>query len=226
MRSVSRCGLSRIAGLRAAAVGGAWLVSALPADAQYPVTESFRNAEAPNWTMVTPARLTAAAPANDAVGQGWLRLTDAVDGQGGYAYFNLPIPASQGMHIEFEYAMYGSTSPSGGEGFTFFMFDDATSFDIGSFGGSNPLDTPTVVRLSLLFPDGRAPVTADYPVAAQSRLTIAVAQWHPETANSSFGAVIEQLGEPTGVIVESAVYSDSGGARWAAGRGGVASPIP
>jgi hypothetical protein len=53
-----------------------------------------------------------------------------------------------------------------------------------------------------------------------------VAWWHLETANSSFGAVLEQLGEPTGIIVESAVYQDNDGAEWAAGRGGVATPIP
>ena len=33
---------------------------------------------------------------------------------------------------------------------------------------------------------------------------------------------IEQLGDPTGIIVESAVYRDSGGVVWAAGRGGTA----
>ena len=91
---------------------------------------------------------------------------------------------------------------------------------------ANPGAAPTSIRLTLLFPDGRAPVTADYEVAAQSRFTIAVGLWHPETANSSFGAVVEQLGDPTGIIVESAVYHDSGGVVWAAGGGGMASPIP
>jgi hypothetical protein len=91
---------------------------------------------------------------------------------------------------------------------------------------ANPGDTPTTVRITLLFDDGRLPVIADYPVAARSRFTIAVVEWHPETADSSFGAVIEQLGEPTGIIVESAVYQDSGGVVWAAGRGGMAAPIP
>ena len=80
--------------------------------------------------------------------------------------------------------------------------------------------------MTLLFNDGRPTVTADYPIAARSRFTIAVGEWHPQTADSSFGAVIEQLGEPTGIIVESAVYQDSGGVVWAAGRGGMATPIP
>jgi len=90
-------------------------------------------------------------------------------------------------------------------------------------------DTVTLTWLgvsTLLFDDGRPAVTADYPVAARSRFTIAVGDWHPETAGSSFGAVIEQLGEPTGIVVESAVYHDSGGAAWAAGRGGIATPMP
>ena len=91
---------------------------------------------------------------------------------------------------------------------------------------ANPGAASTTIRLTLMFPDGRAPVTAEYEVAAQSRFTIAVGLWHPETANSSFGALVEQLGEPTGIIVESAVYHDSGGVVWAAGAGGMASPIP
>ena len=91
---------------------------------------------------------------------------------------------------------------------------------------ANPTETSTTIRMTLLFDDGRPAVIAEYPVAAQSRFTIAVGQWHPETANASFGAVIEQLGEPTGIIVESAVYQDSGGVVWAAGRGGMAAPIP
>lgn len=91
---------------------------------------------------------------------------------------------------------------------------------------ANPSTTPVTVRMTLLFDDGRPAVVADYPVGAQSRFTIDVAGWHPETADASFGAVIEQLGDPTGIIVESAVYRDSGGVAWAAGRGGTAAPIP
>ena len=91
---------------------------------------------------------------------------------------------------------------------------------------ANPAETPTTVRMTLLFNDGRSPVIADYPVAARSRLTIAVGWWHPETADSSFGAIVEQLGAPTGIVVESAVYQDSNGVVWAAGRGGLATPIP
>jgi hypothetical protein len=91
---------------------------------------------------------------------------------------------------------------------------------------ANPSAVETTIRMTLLFGDGRPPVVAEYFVAAESRLTIAVGQWHTETADSSFGAIVEQLGEPTGIVVESAVYHDSDGVRWAAGRGGVASPIP
>ena len=91
---------------------------------------------------------------------------------------------------------------------------------------SNPATTSTTVRMTLLFQDGRPAIVADYPVGAQSRFTIDVATWHPEAADAAFGAVIEQLGEPTGIVVESAVYRDSGGVVWAAGRGGTATPIP
>ena len=79
--------------------------------------------------------------------------------------------------------------------------------------------------MTLLFADGRPSVVAEYPVGAQSRFTIDVAGWHPEAADGSFGAVVEQLGDPTGIIVESAVYRDSGGVVWAAGRSGTATPI-
>lgn len=91
---------------------------------------------------------------------------------------------------------------------------------------TNPFTAATRVRLTLLFQDGRTPVTADYEVAAESRLTIAVGQWHPETANASFGAIVEQLDATTGIVVESAVYFDSQGVVWAAGDGGIATPIP
>ena len=91
---------------------------------------------------------------------------------------------------------------------------------------ANPSTTVTTVRMTLLFADGRPSIVADYPVGAQSRFTIDVAGWHAGAADASFGAVIEQLGDPTGIIVESAVYRDSGGVVWAAGRGGTAVPIP
>jgi uncharacterized repeat protein (TIGR01451 family) len=137
MPSVSRCVESGIAAFTPAVVAAGLLVCASPAAAQYSVSESFRNATAPGWVPGGSARLTAAAPAIDAAGDGWLRLTDAVDEQAGFIHFDTAIPAAQGFHIEFEYAMYDSTSTSAGEGLSFFMFDGATvPFSIGSFGGS------------------------------------------------------------------------------------------
>ena len=100
-------------------------------------SDSFRNSTAPGWQLGDSARLTAGQPdLTDPEGDGWLRLTEAAADSKGYAFFQTPIDPAIGLHVEFEYAIYGGT---GGDGLTFFMFDGSTpttSFQIGAAGGS------------------------------------------------------------------------------------------
>ncbi|SHL85425.1 T9SS type A sorting domain-containing protein [Hymenobacter psychrotolerans] len=108
-----------------------------PAQAQFPRLETFRNATATGWTIGGSAYLTGnGAAGNDAVGEGYLRLTQATTNQAGYAVDNSSFPATQGFSISFEYFAYGGTNP-GADGFSVFLLDGSTqNFNIGASGGS------------------------------------------------------------------------------------------
>jgi uncharacterized repeat protein (TIGR01451 family) len=70
----------------------------------------------------------------DAVGSGWLRLTDNTGNQTGYAYNTTTFDLSQGLLIQFDYATWGG---SGADGYSVYLFDAGVStFNIGAFGGS------------------------------------------------------------------------------------------
>jgi len=67
---------------------------------------------------------------------GWLQLTSDGNNQLGWACYKAPFSSAQDIVIRFEYATYGG---DGGEGFTCFLLDGATSsaaFRIGEGGGS------------------------------------------------------------------------------------------
>lgn len=66
--------------------------------------------------------------------QGALRLTSNATNQSAFVFYNFPIPATNGLVIEFNYFSYGGT---GADGLTFFLFDgDTINPDPGAFGGS------------------------------------------------------------------------------------------
>ncbi|HBE16129.1 MAG TPA: hypothetical protein DDW51_00580, partial [Cyanobacteria bacterium UBA11367] len=68
------------------------------------------------------------------VPQGALRLTSNARNQSAFVFYNFPIPATNGLVIEFNYFSYGGT---GADGLTFFLFDGNTiSPNPGAFGGS------------------------------------------------------------------------------------------
>jgi len=133
------------------AVGAAALLAS-PAIAATPTIpdQSFTGASAPSadWVTsglnatpcLTAASVTAAGslPACpggplDAVGDGALRLTDATV-QGGFALLATPFDTSQGVHIEFDFFQYDSSSP--GDGMSFFLVDGAASpTQGGAYGG-------------------------------------------------------------------------------------------
>jgi hypothetical protein len=78
----------------------------------------------------------------DPDGDGWLRLTPAVANQKGYAFIDQSFPSALGIIAEFEFKAWRSTQSSsytGGDGFSVFLFDgsvSSSSFRIGGYGGS------------------------------------------------------------------------------------------
>jgi uncharacterized repeat protein (TIGR01451 family) len=107
----------------------------------FPRNETFKGNAASNFTFGGAARLTGVGGSgNDAVGQGYLRLTDAVTNQAGYAIDNVGFPAGAGFTISFEFFSYGRTTTDGADGFSVFLVDAAnqpsSGFRIGASGGS------------------------------------------------------------------------------------------
>jgi uncharacterized protein (DUF1800 family) len=81
------------------------------------------------------------------------------------------------------------------------------------------------VRLSLYFEDGSSGIVTP-TLAANSRYTLDVAASFPQAAGKRFGTLVESLGSnPVDLVVERAMYSDGGGARWAAGTNALGMPV-
>ncbi|WP_400193056.1 T9SS type A sorting domain-containing protein [Hymenobacter sp. B81] len=120
-----------------------WGSSWLPAAGQttppaFPRNESFKDAGASNFSFGGSARLTGVGGSQDPVGQGYLRLTDAVTNQAGYVIDNVGFPAGAGFTISFEFFSYGKTTATGADGFSVFLVDanQPGGFRIGASGGS------------------------------------------------------------------------------------------
>lgn len=70
----------------------------------------------------------------DPSGDGWLRLTDNANNRATYAYYDTAVTsANRTVFTSFDYASYNGT---GADGITFFLFDGASTFSEGAFGGS------------------------------------------------------------------------------------------
>ncbi|MCB2380071.1 DUF11 domain-containing protein [Hymenobacter sp. BT635] len=125
------------------ALAGGLLLSTSPLQAQapapaFPRNETFKGNTASNFTFGGVAQLTGTGGTADPVGSGYLRLTDAVNNQAGYAIDNVGFPSSAGFTISFEFFSYGGTNP-GADGFSVFLVDanqPASGFRIGASGGS------------------------------------------------------------------------------------------
>lgn len=75
----------------------------------------------------------------DPIGAGWLRLNNSKADQRGYFYINKSFPSTLGVLVDFEYKMWrnnANTGNDGGDGFSVFLFNAATPFQIGGYGGS------------------------------------------------------------------------------------------
>ncbi|TGE19743.1 T9SS type A sorting domain-containing protein [Hymenobacter elongatus] len=117
----------------------------------FPRNETFKNSTASNFTFGGVAQLTGkGGTGNDPVGNGYLRLTDAVTNQAGFVIDNIGFPSSAGFTISFEFFSYGGTTP-GADGFSVFLVDGdqpATGFKIGATGGSLGYAQKTVDPIS------------------------------------------------------------------------------
>jgi hypothetical protein len=88
---------------------------------------------------------------------------------------------------------------------------------------ANTSPTMAQVRLTLLFSDGRAPMTTTQPVLPNSRKTFDIGAIF-DIGFTSYGMVIESTtGEQ--IVVERAMYSDSEGVFWAAGTDALATRL-
>jgi hypothetical protein len=130
-RLAPRAGLTLVCGALAL-LSVLILTSSAQATAAFPITEGFRNTTVgPEWKSSGSTALTATAPGN-----GWLRLTGAVNNQFGAMVNDNAFDSNRGVLAEFEYATYGGT---GADGLVFFLYDgttDYTNFHTGPAGGS------------------------------------------------------------------------------------------
>ncbi|MBN9296363.1 MAG: hypothetical protein J0I41_05090, partial [Filimonas sp.] len=130
------------------------LFISLTASAQFTITQNFKGNSAgsnivlggsPNSAYLTSGNV-------DPVNDGWLRLTDAITNQRGYAYVNNSFPSTLGVFMDFEYKSWRDKSDltyNGADGFSVFMFDASSTFALGGWGGSlgyapNTASSPSV----------------------------------------------------------------------------------
>lgn len=108
------------------------------ADAQFNINETFKNNTINSGvTLGGNAYLTSGV--SDPQGEGWLRLTESVNYQAGYAVINQAFPSNLGVLIDFEYTTWSAPGAgSGADGLSVFLFDAvyADSFHVGGYGGS------------------------------------------------------------------------------------------
>ncbi len=77
----------------------------------------------------------------------------------------------------------------------------------------------------MLFEDGTT-TEQTFTLSANSRTNVNVEAEFPASANRRYGAVIDSLGgTPAQLVVERAMYSNSGGVVWAAGTNALATKL-
>lgn len=125
----------------------AFLFFSIQIKAQFSITENFRGNSIESSDIILGGKgtsnglpLTAYLTSGnfDPVNQGWLRLTNATPFIAGYAYINKAFPSTLGVTVEFEYKSWRDVNDSynGADGFSVFLFDAKTPFQIGADGGS------------------------------------------------------------------------------------------
>ena len=110
-------------------------------NAQFTISESFKNRTANNSVVLggSPSAYLTSGSA-DGQGNGWLRLTNAIVNQKGYAYIDKSFPSSLGVFVDFEYKAWRTSNDAGyggADGFSVFLFDASVpAFKLGGYGGS------------------------------------------------------------------------------------------
>ena len=83
-----------------------------------------------------------------------------------------------------------------------------------------------LARVTLSFEDDGAQATRDYPVPAQSRVNVPVRGDFPQAIGRRFATLVESLGAvPAQLVVERAMYGDSGREHWASGTNALGTPL-
>lgn len=145
--------------------------------------------------------------------------------------FGMHVRSTNGVPVVAERAMWWSTDEDGGweeghgsSGVT--QLGTAYALGDGVAGGAhgaatyvlvaNPGTQSTQVRVTVAFEDGTAPVTADFPVAANRRLTLDVGSVFPAADGKRFSARVESL-DGTPIVVEQSMYWQFGTGTWKTG---------
>ncbi len=108
------------------------------AHAQFNINETFKN-NTINTGVTLGGNAYLTSGVSDPQGEGWLRLTESVNYQAGYAIINQAFPSNLGVLIDFEYTTWSAPGAgSGADGLSVFLFDAAyaDSFHVGGYGGS------------------------------------------------------------------------------------------
>jgi hypothetical protein len=190
-------------------------------------------AEAParaTLTFMTPS----GAPIEEVVtvpahGRRSIRLNSDVAGLSKAAVSTLiesTVPIVADRTMTWDASGYGSHSETavGGPRTTWYLAEGATHSGFSLFYLiQNPDTSPANVTVTYLRPAPLAPVFKSYTVAAQSRFNVWVNAEGPELASTDVSAVISAS---TPVIVERAMYMNSGGLLFGAGHesAGIAEP--
>jgi hypothetical protein len=106
----------------------------------------------------------------------------------------------------------------------------------GMVGGANGADTYVLIantspfddlaRVTLSFEDDGARTAREYVVPARSRVNVPVRSDFPQAVGRRFGTLVESLGDvPAQLVVERAMYADSGRERWASGTNSLGTPL-
>ena len=156
------------------------------------------------------------------------------------AAFSTKVAVSNGVPILVERAMWWPTGPgqwyeahnSPGSTLTGTLWGLAEGVVLGAPSTTttfilvaNTSPDPATVAVTLLF-DGSAPVTQNFAMSANSRLTVDVGFRFPEARGREFGALVESLGTtPAQIAVERALYNDALGVFWAGGSNQLATRL-
>jgi hypothetical protein len=90
---------------------------------------------------------------------------------------------------------------------------------------ANVSDRPGTANVTLHFEDGGT-ATKNIPLSPLSRVNVQVTVDFPQATGRRFAATIESIGgNPADLVVERAMYSNSGGVVWSAGTNAVATKI-